>query len=62
MGGATVELVILASIRKQAKQDTMNKPVRGMPHGFCISPCLQVCALFEFLSWLPSIMTNDMEV
>jgi len=38
------------SIRKQAEQAMGSKPVSSTLHGLCISSCLQVAALLEFLS------------
>jgi hypothetical protein len=40
----------LSSIRKQAEQARGSKSVSSTLHGLCISSCLQVPALCEFLS------------
>jgi hypothetical protein len=50
VGGAITGLVVLGSIRKQAEQAVESKPVSSTLHGLCISSCLQVPALCEFLS------------
>ena len=62
VGGAIPELVVLGSIRKQVKQVMRNKPVSSTPSCFCITSCLQVPDLLEFLSWLPLMMNSDVEV
>jgi hypothetical protein len=53
MGGAIPRLVVLGSIRKQAKQAMGSRSIRSPLRGLCISSCLHVSTLFEFLSWLP---------
>jgi hypothetical protein len=56
VGGATPRLVVLGSARRQAEQAIRSKPVSSTPtpHGLCISSCLQVPSLLEFLPQLPS--------
>ena len=54
VGGVIPGLVVLGSYRKQAEQATGSKPVSSLF-------CLQVPALFEFLSWFPSVMNSDVE-
>jgi hypothetical protein len=49
-------LVVLGSIREQAKQAIESKPVSSTPPWLCTSAYLWVLALFEFLSLLPSMM------
>jgi hypothetical protein len=49
VGGAISGLLVLDSIRKQAEQAMMSKPVSSTPPDLCISSCLQVPALCEFL-------------
>jgi hypothetical protein len=56
-------LVLLGSIRKQNEKAMGSKPVSDAPlHGLCISSCLQVSALFEFLSWVLSMISYNVEV
>ena len=62
MDGAIPWLVILGSIRKKAEQVMGNKPVSSVPPWPLISSCIQVPALFVFLSWLPSMMDYSVEV
>jgi hypothetical protein len=50
LGGAIPGLVVLGSVRKQAEQAMGSKPVSSTLHGLCISSCLQVPVLYEFLS------------
>jgi hypothetical protein len=50
MAGAIPGLVVLGSIRKQAEQAMGGKAVSSIPGSYCIGSCLQVPALFEFLS------------
>jgi len=52
----------LGSIRKQAEQVMGSEPVSSTLHGLCISSCLQVSALFEFLPWLPLVVNSNVEV
>jgi len=53
---------VLGSIRKQAEQARGSKPVSSTPYGLCISYCLQVPALLEFLSCLLPMMVYSVEV
>ena len=46
VGEATLQLVALGFIRKQAEQTHGNQTSKQ--HGLCINFCLQVPALFEF--------------
>jgi hypothetical protein len=46
VGGAIPGLVALGSVRKQTEQANISSTL----HGLCISSCLQVPALLEFLS------------
>jgi hypothetical protein len=62
VGCGISRLVVLEPIRKQAKQARKSKPISNTLHGVCISSCLQVPALFEFLPQLPSLVNRDMEV
>ena len=62
MGGATPEVVVMGSIRKETDQAVESKPVSSILHGLCISACLQIPALLEFLSWLPLEIDYDVEV
>ena len=62
MGEAVPGLVVLDSVRKQAEQTMGSKPVSSTLHGLCISSCLQVPALLEFLPHLFWIMNCYMEV
>jgi hypothetical protein len=48
-------MVVRASIKK-SRLSKVSKQHLSM--AFYISSCLQVPALFEFLSWLPSLMDN----
>jgi hypothetical protein len=50
VGGAIPGLVVLDSIRKQAKQARGSEPGSDTLYGLCISSCFQAPALFEFLS------------
>jgi hypothetical protein len=50
VGGAIPGLVVPAAIRKQAELAMMSKPVNSTLRGLCVSSCLQVPAMFEFLS------------
>ena len=54
-GGYRHELVILAFITSQEIQLMGNKSVSSILHGFCISSCLQLPAMFQFLSKLFSV-------
>jgi hypothetical protein len=47
--------VILDAIRIQAMQVMGTSQLTALLHSFCISFCLQVPALFEFLLWLPLV-------
>jgi hypothetical protein len=49
VGSAIPGLVVLSSIRQQAEQGRGSKPEVTFLHGLCISSCLQVPALLEFL-------------
>jgi hypothetical protein len=51
--------MVLSSIRKQAEKATMRA---ALFHGLCISCCLQVPGLLEFLSWLLLMVNCDVEV
>jgi len=42
-------IIHFPSIRKVAEQAMGNMPASSILHGLCISSCLQVPALFEFL-------------
>ena len=48
--------VCVYSLRNQDKQVMMSKQGSSIPPWFCFSFCLQVPALLEFLSRLPSVM------
>jgi hypothetical protein len=62
VGGTVLRLVDLGSIRKQAEQAMGSKPAIAPLQGLCISSCLQVPALLEFLAWLPSVMAYNVEI
>ena len=62
LGGAIPRRMVLGSIRKQAEQAMRNKPVSSTLRGLCISSCLQVPALLEFLPLLPSVVDHNVEV
>jgi hypothetical protein len=56
-------LVVLGSL----KESKLSKPGEAIqqeesPHGLCISSCLQVPALCEFLSWFPLGLNSNVEV
>ena len=59
VGGATPELVVLSSIRKQAEQVKKSKPVGIIP----LWPSSALASRFlPCLRSYPSVMSNDMEV
>jgi hypothetical protein len=63
MGSANPLLVVLSSIRKQTEQAMERKLVKAAPlHDLCISSCLPVPVLSEFLSWQSSMMSSDVDV
>ena len=62
MGGAIPGLVVLDSIRKQAKQARGSEPGSDTLYGLCFSSYLQVAVLFEFLSQLLPARYYDVEV
>jgi hypothetical protein len=49
--------LVLGSIRKQAEQARESKPVSSTLYDFCISSCLKVPALVEFL---PSAFDDEL--
>ena len=55
VGGILSRLVVLGSIRKQAEQSMWSNQEAALLYSLCLSSCLQVFALFQFLPWLPSI-------
>ena len=58
VGGAISELVVFLGFYKKEGWASQGKPASKQPlHGLCLSPCLQVPALLEFLSWLPLVIT-----
>jgi hypothetical protein len=52
VGGATPELVVLDSIRKQSEQAKGTKTVSSAPSCFSISSCLQLPAWSSCLTFL----------
>jgi hypothetical protein len=48
--------------KKQAVQAMRSKPAGSTHHGLRNSSCLQVPALFEFLSRFPSVVDYNVEV
>jgi len=62
VGGAIPRLMVLGSIRKQAEQAMRSKPVSSILHGLCLSSCLQVPALLEFLPSLLLVADCSMDV
>jgi hypothetical protein len=50
------------TIPGQAQQAMRSKPASSTLHGLCIGSCLQVPALFKFLSWFSPVMNYDLEV
>ena len=62
VGDATLGLVVLGSIRKQAEKAMRYKPVSSTPPWSLYQILLQVPVLLEFLSCLPLIMNSDVEV
>jgi len=62
VGGAIPGPVVLGSIRRHVEQARASKSVSSTLHGLLFSSCLQVPALFEFLSWLPPMMSYNLEV
>jgi hypothetical protein len=62
MVSAISGLLVLCSIRRQDEQ-AMEQASKHQPlHDLCISSCLQDHALFEFLSRLPSVMNNNIDM
>lgn len=57
VGGTTLELVGLDSLRKQTKQES-----REPLHGLCISSCLQVHTLLEIWFLLCLMIDSDIKV
>ena len=62
VGGAIPGLVVLGSIRMQAERAMGSTKQTVSLHGLCISSSLQIPALSEFLSWLPSMMDYGLKV
>ena len=60
--GVIFGLVVLGSARNQSEQFMMNKPGSSTPLWFLDYSCLQIPALFEFLSLVTSVMDYGMEV
>ena len=60
VGGAIPGLVVLGSIRYQAKQARGNKPISNIPPWSLHQPLLP--DLFEFQSCLPLVMNSNVEV
>ena len=64
VGDVTPGLVVLGSIRKQAKQARRSKPVSSTPswplHQLLLPD--QVPVFLEFLSWLLSMTNSNVEV
>ena len=51
VGGTTPGLAVLGPITKQAEQSREGSQQAAPFHGLCISSCLQVPTLLEFLPW-----------
>ena len=47
---------------KQDEQDRKASQQVAFLHGLCITSCLQVPALYEFLPWLPLVVNSNVEV
>jgi hypothetical protein len=45
VGGTISWLAVLGSIREQTEQARGSKPVKNIPHGFCISSCFLTCLI-----------------
>lgn len=58
--GFTPDVMVLAFIRKQA-EETMGKSINNI-NSYCTFSYLNISSPFEFIAWLPSLMTSDEKV